>query len=147
MSDAVPVSIPASFVPANPAPTPATVQSASGNNVPQNGNGAASAAASASSTTAAIVRANAQNQSSSAATQKPTATNKASVPELVQQLNKYLNDTGRANQFRIDPHSRDQIIQEINPANGAVIGEFSVAEFPLLARSLGVSGVLVDSHA
>jgi uncharacterized FlaG/YvyC family protein len=147
MSDAVPVSIPASFVPANPAPTPATVQSAGGNNVPQNGNGAASAATVATSTTAAIARANAQNQPSSVVTKKPTATNKASVPELVQQLNKYLNDTGRANQFRIDPQSRDQTIQEINPANGAVIGEFSVAEFPLLARSLGVSGILVDSHA
>jgi uncharacterized FlaG/YvyC family protein len=144
MSDAVPVSIPVSFVQANPAPTPATVQSAGGNNVPQSGS---QAAPSASSTTAAIVRANAQNQPSSTVTQKPTATNKASVPALVEQLNKYLNDTGRANQFRIDPQSRNQIIQEINPANGAVIGEFSVAEFPLLARSLGVSGILVDSHA
>jgi uncharacterized FlaG/YvyC family protein len=147
MSDAVPASIPASFVPATPAPTPATVQSTSGTNVPQNGNNAASASAAATSTTAAIARANAQNQPSKSLTQKPTATNKASVPELVQQLNKYLNDTGRANQFRIDPQSRDQTIQEINPANGAVIGEFSVAEFPLLARSLGVSGILVDSHA
>jgi len=151
MSDAVPVGIPASFVPANPSPTPtptpATVQSASGNKVPQNGNSAASASAVANSTTAAIARANAQKQPSSAVTQKPTATNKASVPALVEQLNKYLNDSGRANQFRIDPESRDQTIQEINPANGEVIGEFSVAEFPLLARSLGVSGILVDSHA
>jgi uncharacterized FlaG/YvyC family protein len=126
---------------------PATVQSSSGNNVPQNGKGAALASAAATSTTAAIARANAQNQSSNNVTQKPTATNKASVPALVEQLNKYLNDTGRANQFRIDPHSRDQTIQEINPANGEVIGEFSVSEFPLLARSLGISGVLVDSHA
>jgi len=146
MSDAVPVSIPASLVQVHQAPTPATVASAGGNNVPQNGNGASTPAATAS-TTAVTVRANAQNQTSSTVTQKPTATNKASVPALVEQLNKYLNDTGRANQFRIDPDSRNQIIQEINPANGAVIGEFSVAEFPLLARSLGVSGVLVDSHA
>ena len=78
---------------------------------------------------------------------KATATNQASVPALVQQLNKYLNDTGRANQFRVDPLSRNQTIQEINPSNGEVIGEFAVNEFPALARSLGVSGVLVDSHA
>ena len=78
---------------------------------------------------------------------KATATNQASVPALVQQLNKYLNDTGRANQFRVDPLSRNQTIQEINPSNGEVIGEFAVNEFPALARSLGVSGVLIDSHA
>jgi uncharacterized FlaG/YvyC family protein len=144
MSDAVPVSIPAGFVQGTQAPTPVSVQLAGGNNLPQNGNSAASAA---STTTAAVARANAQNQTATAVTAKPTATNKASVPALVEQLNKYLNDSGRANQFRIDPQSRDQTIQEINPANGEVIGEFSVAEFPLLARSLGVSGVLVDSHA
>jgi len=144
MSDAVPVSIPASLVQGTQPPTPVTVQSAGGNNLPQNSNSAASAA---SNTTASIARANAQNQSATAVTAKATATNKASVPALVEQLNKYLNDSGRANQFRIDPQSRDQTIQEINPANGEVIGEFSVAEFPLLARSLGVSGVLVDSHA
>jgi uncharacterized FlaG/YvyC family protein len=144
MSDAVPVSIPASLVQGTQAPTPVTVQLAGGNNLPQNSN---SAAAAASNTTTSIARANAQSQSATAVTAKPTATNKASVPALVEQLNKYLNDSGRANQFRIDPESRDQTIQEINPANGEVIGEFSVAEFPLLARSLGVSGVLVDSHA
>jgi uncharacterized FlaG/YvyC family protein len=69
------------------------------------------------------------------------------VPALVQQLNKYLNDSGRAIQFRIDPTSRDRTIQEINPSNGEVIGEFSASEFPALVRSLGVSGVLVNSRA
>jgi uncharacterized FlaG/YvyC family protein len=153
MSDAVPVVIPASLVQVHQAPTPVTVpaaataQSAGGNSLPQNASSAAQAAAAATTSASSVNRANAQTQTAPSVTEKPTATNKASVPALVQQLNKYLNDSGRANQFRIDPESRDQTIQEINPANGEVIGEFSVAEFPLLARSLGVSGVLVDSHA
>jgi len=69
------------------------------------------------------------------------------LPQLVAQLNKYLNDSGRPNQFRVDPASSGKTIQEINPASGEVIGEYSVAQFPELARSLGVSGVLVDSRA
>jgi hypothetical protein len=39
------------------------------------------------------------------------------------------------------------LIQQINPANGEVIGEFSVSEFPALARSVGASGLMVDSRA
>jgi uncharacterized FlaG/YvyC family protein len=144
MSDAVPVSIPASLVQGIQAPSPGAVEATSGNNLPQSG---ISAVQTASTTNSTAVRANAQNRTATAVTLKPTATNKASVPALVQQLNKYLNDSGRANQFRVDPTSRDQTIQEINPSNGEVIGEFSVAEFPALARSLGVSGILVDSHA
>jgi hypothetical protein len=76
-----------------------------------------------------------------------TTTNRANLPQLVAQLNKYLNDSGRPNQFRVDPTSSGKTIQEINPASGEVIGEYSVAQFPELARSLGVSGVLVDSRA
>jgi hypothetical protein len=76
-----------------------------------------------------------------------TTTNSANLPQLVTQLNKFLNDSGRPNQFRVDPTSSGKTIQEINPASGEVIGEYSVAQFPELARSLGVSGVLVDSRA
>jgi len=76
-----------------------------------------------------------------------TTTNRANLPQLVTQLNKFLNDSGRPNQFRVDPTSSGKTIQEINPASGEVIGEYSVAQFPELARSLGVSGVLVDSRA
>ena len=72
---------------------------------------------------------------------------KSSIDEALQQLNKYLNDSGRANTFRVDPASRNQTIQEINTATGEVIGEFAVQQFPALVRSLGISGVLVDSHA
>jgi len=70
------------------------------------------------------------------------------VPQaLVDLLNKHLNDSGRPAQYRVDPSSADRLIQEINPANGDVVGEFSVTEFPALARSLGVSGLLIDALA
>ncbi len=62
-------------------------------------------------------------------------------------LNKHLNDSGRPAQYRVDPGSADRLIQEINPANGDVVGEFSVTEFPALARSIGVSGLLIDALA
>lgn len=75
------------------------------------------------------------------------AVHKADPQVLVDQLNKYLNDSGRPNQFRLDPSSRGQTIQEINPASGEVIGQFSISQFPELARSIGVSGALVDGHA
>lgn len=39
------------------------------------------------------------------------------------------------------------MIQQINPANGVVVGEFLASEFPALARSAGVSGLLFDQHA
>ena len=70
------------------------------------------------------------------------------VGTLVTQLNKHLNDSGRPDQYRVDPQS-STTIQEINPANGAVIGQFSASEFPALARSAGASatGLLVDSLA
>jgi hypothetical protein len=62
-------------------------------------------------------------------------------------LNKYLNDSGKPDQFRVAPDSDDKLIQQINPANGEVVGEVPVSEFAALARSVGISGVLVDQHA
>jgi hypothetical protein len=62
-------------------------------------------------------------------------------------LNKYLNDSGKPDQFRVDPSSGGKLIQQINPASGAVIGVFPAAEFAALARSVGISGAIVDSHA
>jgi uncharacterized FlaG/YvyC family protein len=91
--------------------------------------------------------ATAQVKNASGTSQTAHVVEKADLPTLVTQLNKYLNDSGRPNQFRVDPASRNQTIQEINPATGEVIGEFAVTEFPALARSLGVSGVFIDSHA
>jgi uncharacterized FlaG/YvyC family protein len=144
MSDAVPVSIPASLVQGTQAPAPAAVVATSRTLLPQGGISPAQPAITARSPGAGT---NPQAQSATPVAPKPAATHEAFVPALVQQLNKYLNDSGRAIQFRIDPTSRDRTIQEINPSNGEVIGEFSASEFPALVRSLGVSGVLVNSRA
>lgn len=65
---------------------------------------------------------------------------------LVDLLNKNLNDSGQPDQFRVDPAS-NELIQQINPANGAVVGQFSIEEFPALARSIGASGGIVDDRA
>jgi hypothetical protein len=83
----------------------------------------------------------------------PAAPGQAAVPAKpnlraqVALLNKNLNDSGKPIQFRVAPASDDKLIQEINPANGEVVAEFAASEFAELARSLGISGVLVDRHA
>ena len=74
----------------------------------------------------------------------PAATN---VRAQVALLNKYLNDSGKPDQFRVDPSSDGKTIQQINPATGEVVGEFPASEFAALARSVGISGVIVDKHA
>jgi hypothetical protein len=73
----------------------------------------------------------------------------AAAPKLqaqVQLLNKYLNDSGKPDQFRVAPDSDDRFIQQVNPANGEVLAEFPASEFAALARSVGVSGVVVDKR-
>ena len=70
-----------------------------------------------------------------------------SLQAQVQLLNKYLNDSGKPDQFRVDPDSDDKLIQQVNPANGEVLGEFPASEFAALARSVGISGVVVDKRA
>jgi FlaG protein len=74
----------------------------------------------------------------------PAATN---LRARVQLLNKYLNDSGKPDQFRVDPDSDDKLIQQVNPATGEVIAEFPASEFAALARSVGISGVIVDKRA
>jgi hypothetical protein len=113
----------ASLVQGSQATTSVTVQSASGKPLPPTGKAAAAAAAT-----------------------KLAADRAADPQRLVAQLNKYLNDSGRPDEFRVDPAS-GKLIQQVNPANGAVLGEFSVEEFPALARSVGASGLLIDSLA
>ena len=71
---------------------------------------------------------------------------KTDVQTQVRLLNKYLNDSGKPDQFRVAPDSDDKLIQEVNPANGEVIGEYPASEFAALAKSVGISGVLIDSH-
>lgn len=130
-SDDNPGKIPAtSLVQGSQAATSVVIQSSGGNSLPPTGK-TATAAASAGVAAAA----------------KATVVRPTDPQTLVDQLNKYLNDSGRPDEFRVDPGSGDKLIQQINPANGAVLGEFSVDEFPALARSVGASGLLIDSRA
>jgi hypothetical protein len=130
-SNSDPVLIPAtSPVHGSQAPTTVVVQQSSGKSLPQSGK---VVAASAAAPPASVAK-------SDAAPAQPD------LQAQVALLNKYLNDSGRPDQFRIDPSSGSKLIQQINPATGVVIGEFLASEFPALARSVGVSGVLVDSH-
>jgi hypothetical protein len=126
-SDGDPGKIPAtSLVHGSQAPTTVVIRSG-GNALPQSGSVAAQAA----------------KASIAAKTSEPLN----SAPHaLVTFLNKYLNESGRPDQFRIDPTS-DANIQEVNPATGAVIAQYSAAEFPALARSIGATSGLLDSHA
>jgi hypothetical protein len=75
----------------------------------------------------------------------PAVQRSADPQTLVNQLNSHLNDSGFPDQFRLDPTGKQ--IQQVNPATGKVVGEFSVSEFPALARSVGASGLLLDSLA
>jgi uncharacterized FlaG/YvyC family protein len=77
----------------------------------------------------------------------PAAAAKPSLQTQVALLNKYLNDSGKPDEFRVDPASDDKLIQQINPATGQVIGEFPAEEFAALARSVGISGAIIDRHA
>ena len=131
-SDGNPVVIPAaSLVHGSQAPTTVIVKQPSGNSLPPSGKAAAVPAA-----------------GRTAAAAKPgAAAATADIQTQVNLLNKYLNDSGRPDQFRVDPSSDGKLIQQINPATGEVIGEFSADEFPALARSVGVSGAIVDNHA
>jgi hypothetical protein len=131
-SDGSPVAIPVtSLVHGSQAPTTVIVKQPGGNSLPPSGKAAAVPAA-----------------GDTAAAAKPAAAAASSnVQTQVNLLNKYLNDSGRPDQFRVDPSSGGKLIQQINPASGTVIGEFSADEFPALARSVGLSGAIVDNHA
>jgi uncharacterized FlaG/YvyC family protein len=136
-SNADPVLIPAtSPVHGSQATTTVVVQQSSGKALPQSGKVVAGSAAGAQPSAV---------QAQSAA-QSAAAPVKPDLQAQVDLLNKYLNDSGRPDQFRVDPSSGSKLIQQINPASGAVVGEFLASEFPALARSVGVSGALVDSH-
>lgn len=95
--------------------------------------------------TVAIQRSgNALPRSGKAPTSAPAG---SQLPAQVALLNKYLNDSGRPEQFRVDPASNGKLIQQINPATGAVVGELPADEFQALARSIGISGLILDKHA
>jgi hypothetical protein len=124
-SEGSPVLIPAISLHGSQAPTTVNAPRPSGKSVPPAGNSATAAAASA----------------------KTNATNRTSdVQAQVAVLNKYLNDTGRPDQYRVAPDSGSMQIQEVNPATGAVVAEYPAITFPALARSLGISSALIDEH-
>jgi hypothetical protein len=97
-------------------------------------------------TTAAAVKASSAAKAA-AQPKPPTPPRSSDAQSQVVFLNKHLNDSGRPAQFRVDPTSDNKVIQEINPANGEVIAEYSATEFAALARSVGISGAIVDNHA
>lgn len=133
-SDANPVQIPAvSLVHGSQAPTKVT-SSTSGNSLPPGGKGAADAATSAV-------------KSGGAAAKSGSTSRVTDVQAQVAFLNKYLNDSGKPAQFRVAPNTDSMMIQEINPATGEVIGDYSAITFPELARSLGISSAVIDEHA
>ena len=137
-SDGGPVKIPAaSLVHGSQAQT-VSVKVASGKSLPPGGNRAAASAAQAAK----------EESAREAAKAEAKVNNAASLDALVRQLNKHLNDSGRPDQYRMDPSSDNKVIQQINPASGDVIGEFSADEFPALARAVGVTGgALIDDLA
>jgi hypothetical protein len=127
----------------------------SGKSLPPNGKdqaAAAAGAAAAKSTTGVSAAASKAPVPRAAPTPPPVSAPPAPAPRasdaqsLVAALNKNLNDSGRPDQYRVAPQSDDKVIQQVNPATGEVVGQFSVSEFPALARSVGVAGVLIDSH-
>jgi hypothetical protein len=127
-SDATPVQIPVtSLVHGSQAPTKVTNSQSGGNFVPSSGNPAAQAAA--------------------AAPKAASVSRASDVEAQVAFLNKYLNESGKPDQFRVAPNSNSLLIQEVNPANGQVIGEYPAIAFPALAKSLGISSALIDEHA
>ena len=117
------------LVQGSPAPVISKVQDAGGNNLPP-------------PQQVTVAQAAAQKAAASAQTAGP-----ANLESMVALLNKFLNDSGQPYQYRIAPLTDNKLIQEINPANGAVLGEFSASEFPALALAAGVSGLLFNSHA
>ncbi|MEA3106614.1 MAG: FlaG protein [Gammaproteobacteria bacterium] len=136
-SDGVPVNPPVTrLVQGSQASIPVTNSRASGKSLPANGQVLPAKAAAPAAAAAA-----------KAADPAVPDTSAADLQALLARLNKHFNDSGRPIQFRVDSTSGSRVIQEINPATGKVVGEYSAAEFPALARGLGVSGLVVDSRA
>jgi hypothetical protein len=138
-----------------PLPAQQKTQPPGGNVLPQSGNSALSAAVTAApnshnpaqkpAPSGAVVA-----QPAAPAAQPPRDAKPAAKPDpgkVAAALNKALNDSGRPDQFRLASASGEPVIEQINPATGAVIGQYSAAEFPALAASAEAGGSLVDSTA
>lgn len=122
-SGSEPVRMPVVSVQGSQAQTPSVTPPPAGKPLPSSGNSSPGAAAQAAA----------------------QARNAQDVAAQVALLNKFLNDSGRPDQFRVAPNSDAKLIQEINPANGKVIAEYPSITFPELARSLGISGAVIDA--
>ena len=123
-----------SLVHGSHAPTTVLVQK-SGNTLPQDGK--VTAAPSAAQT--------------KAPPQQPQPTleqqqaDKAALAAQIRALNKSLNDSGRPAQFRASSNNKN--IEEVNPANGQVVAEYPAEEFAELAKSVGISGAVINERA
>jgi cell division septation protein DedD len=82
-------------------------------------------------------------QAAKAAPAANAAADTFSLQSKLAQLNKSLNDSGLPAQFRASADNAH--IEELNPVTGDVIAQYSAAEFPALARSVGISGATVNS--
>jgi hypothetical protein len=112
---------------------PTTVPAAGGKSVPVSGN--------------ASPRAAPEGAPPAIAEQAARQARSADLAAQVAALNKFLNDSGRPDQFRVAPQVSPTLIQEINPANGEVIAEYPAIEFPAIARSLGLTSAALDERA
>lgn len=136
-----------SLVHGSQAPVAVSVQKQSGKSLPAGGKEAVAAAAFSNAQRPVTAQSPVTAQPPVAAQPPATAQPPVTAQSLVTALNKHLNDSGRPDGYRVAPDSGDKLIQQINPATGEVIGQFSASEFPLLARSAGLAGALIDSHA
>jgi hypothetical protein len=139
-SDGTTAKIPvASPVQASHATQPINFHPSSGKSSPQTGNAATPGIAAGAAAVEPAAKATPSRSN-------PAALQSGDPQALVDQLNKYVNDSGYPTQFRVAPDSGGKLIQQINPANGAVLGEFSASVFPALARAVGAPGLLIDDR-
>jgi uncharacterized FlaG/YvyC family protein len=78
---------------------------------------------------------------------EPRTGSQADLAALAERIGQYLRESGRAISFRVSNSSGRTVIHEINPDTGEVIAEITSDQLMSLARGLGFSGSLVDSHA
>ena len=79
--------------------------------------------------------------------QKPAGKAPPNLQTLVARFNKRQQNSGRLNQYILNTSAGRSVIQEINPDTKQVVSELPANEFRALAQALGISGLLVDTHA
>jgi hypothetical protein len=133
-----------SLVHGSQALTTKTVTPNGGKILPQDGKSAADTSSLRSQTAFPLHSQTGSTQQSQTASKQQSQV-ASTLQSQVAQLNKYLNDSGRPSQFRAS--ADDKSVEEVNPATGEVVAEYSAAEFPALARSVGISGATINSRA